>query len=58
MASITERAYAKINLYLDIVKKNEDNYHDIITIMQLVSLYDEVHIDLVDRAPIDRKSVV
>ena len=57
MASITERAYAKINLYLDIVKKNEDNYHDIITIMQLVSLYDEVHIDLVDRAPISVKCV-
>jgi len=49
---IYERAYAKINLYLDIIKKNEDGYHDIVTIMQLVSLYDEIEIELIDRAPI------
>lgn len=52
MASITERAYAKINLYLDILKKNEDNYHDIITIMQLVSLYDVVKIELIAESAI------
>ena len=46
MFSVTEKAYAKINLYLDIIKKREDGFHDILTIMQLVSLYDEVKIYL------------
>ena len=46
MYYLTERAYAKINLYLDIVGKREDGFHDILTIMQLVSLYDEVEINL------------
>lgn len=40
----TEKAYAKINLYLDVERKREDGYHDIVTIMQLVSLYDEVEV--------------
>lgn len=46
MHYIIEKAYAKINLYLDIMKKREDGYHDIITIMQIVSLYDEVEVSL------------
>lgn len=40
-----EKAYAKINLYLDVVKKNPLNgFHDIVTIMQTISLYDEVYL--------------
>lgn len=40
-----ENAYAKINLYLDIKKKNIHNgYHELYTIMQSVSLHDEVYI--------------
>lgn len=46
MDSITEKAYAKINLYLDVEKKRDDGFHDILTIMQLVTLYDEVTITL------------
>ena len=46
MFSVTEKAYAKINLYLDIIKKRDDGFHDILTIMQLVSLYDEVEVSL------------
>ena len=41
-----EKAYAKINLYLDIHRKREDGFHDIFTIMQLVDIYDEVTITL------------
>lgn len=41
-----EKAFAKINLMLDIERKREDGYHDIFTIMQLVDLYDEVYIRL------------
>jgi geranylgeranyl pyrophosphate synthase len=41
-----EKAYAKINLMLDVVKKREDGFHDILTIMQVVDLYDKVCISL------------
>lgn len=46
MFSRTEKAYAKINLYLDITNKREDGFHDLLTIMQLVTLHDEVDITL------------
>ena len=39
---ITLKSPAKINLFLNIVKKREDNYHDIETYFQLVNLYDEI----------------
>lgn len=44
MEIITEKAYAKLNLFLDIQNKREDGYHNIYTIMQLVTLHDEVNI--------------
>ena len=34
------KAYAKINLYLDISSKRQDGYHDLVTVMQSVSLAD------------------
>ncbi|HXX78845.1 MAG TPA: 4-(cytidine 5'-diphospho)-2-C-methyl-D-erythritol kinase [Ktedonobacteraceae bacterium] len=34
------RAYAKINLTLDILSKRADGYHDLATVMQVVDLYD------------------
>lgn len=42
MISIKEYAYAKINLYLDVLSKREDGFHDIKTVMHTVSLADEV----------------
>jgi len=42
MNSIAIKAYAKINLGLDVIRKRPDGYHDIKTIMQTVSLYDTV----------------
>lgn len=33
---------AKINLYLRVLRKREDGYHDIATLMQMISLYDEM----------------
>ncbi len=38
-------AYAKINLYLDIVGKRSDGYHDLCGIMQQISLCDNVYVD-------------
>ena len=40
-----ERANAKINLYLDVVGKRENGYHNIDSIMQTVSVCDLVGID-------------
>ena len=37
-----EYAYAKINLYLDVLSKREDGFHEIESIMQTVSLADEL----------------
>src|SRR5213082_123385 len=34
------RAYAKINLTLDILGRRADGYHDLATVMQTVDLYD------------------
>ncbi len=41
----TERANAKINLYLDVVSRRENGYHDLYTVMQTVSLCDLVTVD-------------
>ena len=36
------KAYAKINLTLDITGRREDGYHLLDTVMQSVSLFDEL----------------
>ena len=41
----TANAYAKINISLDIVSKMADGYHDLKTIMQTVSLCDEITVE-------------
>lgn len=46
MRSVAENAYAKINLYLDILGKREDGFHEVLTIMQLITLHDEVYLEL------------
>lgn len=43
---IQKKAYAKINLYLKISNKREDNYHNIFTVMQRISLADEIKIKI------------
>ena len=39
-------APAKINLYLDVVSRREDGYHEILSIMQAVSLCDEIAVEI------------
>ena len=39
---VTEKAYAKINLYLDVISRREDGFHDIKTVMHSISLFDEL----------------
>lgn len=41
---IVEKAYAKINIGLDIVRKRPDGYHDIDTVMQTIALHDTVFV--------------
>ncbi len=40
MDKITRKAYAKINLGLDVLRRREDGYHEVRMIMQSVGLYD------------------
>lgn len=41
---IRERGYAKINLHLDITGRLEGGYHSVETVMQSISLYDEISV--------------
>ena len=50
---ITLKAYAKINIGLDILGKREDGYHSIDTVMQSVSLYDKVTVFRSDKITVD-----
>lgn len=45
MEKITETAYAKINLGLDVLAKRQDGYHEVCMVMQSVSLADNVTIE-------------
>ena len=42
MVSVKEFAYAKINLYLDVLSKRDDGFHEVKTVMHTVSLADEI----------------
>lgn len=44
MMILQEKAYAKLNLTLDILGKREDGYHDLKSVMQTVSLCDDITI--------------
>lgn len=47
MNTVNERAYAKINLLLDVVNKRADGYHNLEMIMQTIDLYDDVRVEKV-----------
>lgn len=46
MITLEEKAYAKLNLTLDILGKREDGYHEVETVMQQITLCDDIEIDL------------
>ena len=46
MTTLYEGAYAKVNLTLDVLGKREDGYHDIKSIMQTLSIRDDIEIDV------------
>lgn len=45
MEKITETAYAKINLGLDVLGKRADGYHEVCMVMQSISLADTVTLE-------------
>lgn len=51
MTTLYEGAYAKLNLTLDVLGKREDGYHDIKSVMQTVSIRDDIEIDIGTQKP-------
>ena len=67
-SKVTVKAYAKINLMLDINYKRTDNYHDLFMIMQSVGVFDTVSVEKIkgrdilitcniDDIPLDEKNI-
>ena len=46
MTTLYEGAFAKLNLTLDVLGKRDDGYHDLQSIMQTVSIRDDIEIDV------------
>ena len=46
MTTLYEGAFAKLNLTLDVLGKREDGYHDLQSVMQTISIRDDVEIDI------------
>lgn len=42
---VEEKAYAKINLFLDVLEREKDGYHAIRSVMQAVDLFDDVTVE-------------
>ncbi|MBI2412450.1 MAG: 4-(cytidine 5'-diphospho)-2-C-methyl-D-erythritol kinase [Deltaproteobacteria bacterium] len=48
MSSLTLSSPAKVNLFLKVLRKRSDGYHDIATLMQAVSLFDRISVEAVE----------
>ncbi len=46
-------APAKLNLYLDVINKRLDGYHDIISVMQTVGLYDVIYLEAAEKIKLE-----
>ncbi|AEH50529.1 4-(cytidine 5'-diphospho)-2-C-methyl-D-erythritol kinase [Pseudothermotoga thermarum] len=55
---VVEKAYAKVNLYLDVLRKREDGYHDIVGLFQTIDLHDVLIIHYLDKPGISVESDV
>ena len=51
MTTLLEPAFAKINLTLDVLGKRPDGYHDLKSIMQTISLRDDIRLEVGTREP-------
>lgn len=46
MMTLYEGAFAKVNLTLDVLGRREDGYHDLRSVMQTISIRDDIEIDI------------
>lgn len=46
MITLYEGAFAKLNLTLDVLGRREDGYHDLQSVMQTISIRDDIEIDI------------
>lgn len=46
MTTLYEGAFAKLNLTLDVLDKRSDGYHDLKSVMQTISIRDDIEIDV------------
>ena len=46
MTTLYEGAFAKVNLTLDVLGKRSDGYHDLKSVMQTISMRDDIEIDI------------
>ena len=46
MTTLYEGAFAKLNLTLDVLGKRDDGYHDLQSVMQTISIRDDIEIDI------------
>lgn len=51
MTTLHESAFAKINLTLDVLGKRPDGYHDLKSVMQTISIRDDIEIDIGTKKP-------
>ena len=56
MREIREKAYAKLNLSLDVTGRREDGYHEMLMVMQTVSLCDDIRIRIHESGPVRAES--
>ena len=50
---LSVRAYAKVNLSLEVLGRRDDGFHDIISVVQTISLHDVVQCSLATRMTVD-----
>lgn len=50
METVYKKARAKVNLTLNVLERRSDGYHNLETIFQKISLYDEIYVSKVNRA--------
>ena len=56
MDSIREKAYAKLNISLDVTERRADGFHDMCMVMQTVSICDELELRPTDTGRVQVKS--
>ena len=51
--SVTLPSFAKINWFLDVLGKRPDGYHEVVTVLQTISLHDELTFELREDGPLN-----